>query len=326
MKIFYSWQSDLDNRQNRYFIEKSIKMAISKLTKDLDLDISLEQDARDNPGSAHIATEIMKKIADSDIFIADISIVNNDSNDVRKMPNPNVLYELGYASSKLGWERIILVFNTNFGRIEELPFDIQGQKVMPYKGGEGKNISEYIKSAINLIITKSPQKEWNKKTKSKEEIKIERDVEDIKSFLACIHIETIDNFVDNLPNMIQKDIFYFYEKLNCLATTSSASMYDEELHDLFVNFWDGIKKALSYDRHYVPHGNNCLTLKFDNSLSTNEKEIFFDDMEKIKRQIRGSLNMILKRLKDYYWEIDYKKISEENYKYFLKYQKREENQ
>lgn len=37
------------------------------------------------------------------------------------MSNPNVLIELGYASSKLGWDRILCIHNLMYGKIEDLP-------------------------------------------------------------------------------------------------------------------------------------------------------------------------------------------------------------
>ncbi len=46
----------------------------------------------------------------------------------KAMPNPNVLLELGYAAAKLGWDRLVLVMNTNYGHPEELPFDLRNRR------------------------------------------------------------------------------------------------------------------------------------------------------------------------------------------------------
>lgn len=40
-----------------------------------------------------------------------------------KTPNPNVMIELGYAIKSLGWDRIILLYDKDFGEIEEIPFE-----------------------------------------------------------------------------------------------------------------------------------------------------------------------------------------------------------
>lgn len=44
------------------------------------------------------------------------------------MPSPNVLVELGYAIARLGWDRIILVMNIEFGPAERLPFDLRSRR------------------------------------------------------------------------------------------------------------------------------------------------------------------------------------------------------
>jgi hypothetical protein len=43
-----------------------------------------------------------------------------------------VLTELGFASARIGWEKIVLVMNTNFGPVEDLPFDLRGRRVIPF--------------------------------------------------------------------------------------------------------------------------------------------------------------------------------------------------
>lgn len=107
LKIFYSWQSDLPKNQNLNFIETSIKDALKKLRqqKPISLDIKLDKATRNLAGSPDIAESIFGKIGNSNIFIADISIINKDY-ELRKTPNPNVLVELGYAARSLGWEKL----------------------------------------------------------------------------------------------------------------------------------------------------------------------------------------------------------------------------
>lgn len=67
----------------------------------------------------------------SDIFVADVTIINGDYLG-RKTPNPNVLIELGYAIKSLDWNRIILLYNEDYGSIEEIPFDINHQRMTKY--------------------------------------------------------------------------------------------------------------------------------------------------------------------------------------------------
>lgn len=151
LKIFYSWQSDLPKNQNLNFIETSIKDALKRLRqqKPISLDIKLDKATRNLAGSPDIAESIFSKIGNSSIFIADISIINKDYDGLRKTPNPNVLVELGYAARSIGWEKIICVYNTDFGNYNDLPFDLRNRRILDYTSKNGKDeLSRKIESAI----------------------------------------------------------------------------------------------------------------------------------------------------------------------------------
>lgn len=138
--IFYSWQSDLPNNTNRGFILDVLGKAVRNIRRTMNIDAAIDRDTANVPGAPEIHTTIFEKISQADLFVADVSIINNKSTmwakwlnkDKRKTPNPNVLIELGYAMSKLGENRIILVQNLSFGGIEELPFDISKKRVIGY--------------------------------------------------------------------------------------------------------------------------------------------------------------------------------------------------
>lgn len=94
------------------------------------------------PGSPDIAISIFAKIASADIFVADVSIINNIAEGARPTPNPNVLFELGYAVAELGWENVMLVMNTEFGGPDLLPFDLRGRRVTTYAALDGGDNTE----------------------------------------------------------------------------------------------------------------------------------------------------------------------------------------
>lgn len=131
--VFYSWQSDLPNNINRGFIENALKRAITAIGRDetAALEPVVDRDTAGVAGSPDIAISIFAKIASADVFVADVSIVNQGAGG-RPTPNPNVLVELGYAVAELGWENIILVMNDVFGSPDVLPFDLRGRRVVVY--------------------------------------------------------------------------------------------------------------------------------------------------------------------------------------------------
>jgi len=166
ISIFYSWQSDLPNNKNRSFIEDCIKNATKEIeSREIYLNVAIDRDTKDTTGTPDIASTIFSKIDKTSIFIADISFINPDF-DGRKTPNPNVLIELGYAAKTIGWENIICVFNTEFGKVEELPFDLRFRRPLSYKIENPKNktkdrenLSKTLQTAIKSIINKESAKD-----------------------------------------------------------------------------------------------------------------------------------------------------------------------
>lgn len=163
--IFYSWQSDLPNNTNRGFLESVIEKAIKDIGRDKNFEIepSLDRDTKGVPGAPNISHTILEKIKTCDVFVADISIVTGDKEKNQRLsPNPNVLIELGYAVSILGWEKIILICNEIYGKGEDLPFDIRQHRRIAYclqpdngKAPVREELSKHLKDRIAEIIRNS---------------------------------------------------------------------------------------------------------------------------------------------------------------------------
>lgn len=243
LKIFYSWQSDLPKNQNLNFIETSIKDALKKLRqqKPISLDIKLDKATRNLAGSPDIAESIFGKIGNSNIFIADISIINKDY-ELRKTPNPNVLVELGYAARSLGWEKIICVYNKDFGNYNDLPFDLRNRRILDYTSKNGKDeLSRKIESAIS---------EMNKKGNLTNKILdfLKKDIDnEILGLLSHLLLIVNDNSKQDLfaaiqgfLNMSQKDL---YEELR---DKKILGFYLLKLFNEYENkIYNHINKALS---------------------------------------------------------------------------------
>jgi hypothetical protein len=131
--IFYSWQSDLPNATNRGFIQTALERAARSIRDDASISVEpvVDRDTAGVPGSPDIATTILQKIDSCDVFVCDVSIINSGQGQ-RPAPNPNVLFELGYALKRLGWGRVIMILNAAFGLVSELPFDLRMKRVLVY--------------------------------------------------------------------------------------------------------------------------------------------------------------------------------------------------
>lgn len=150
--VFYSWQSDLPNSTNRGFIEGCLKRAIKELKAEGQLRVEpcLDRDTMNVPGSPDIAATIFEKIESAALFVCDVSIINKGTQE-RLAPNPNVLIELGYAVKTLGWNRVVCVFNSVTGQVEDLPFDLRHRRVRGYCLAEGQEKIEPRKSLVRSL-------------------------------------------------------------------------------------------------------------------------------------------------------------------------------
>ena len=131
--VFYSWQSDSPNRTNRGFIQDCLERALKQIRADDSVELfpCLDRDTQNTSGSPDIAQTIFSKIQTADVFVADVSFINSTESP-RRLSNPNVLIELGYAAASLGWDHIICVFNAAYGRVEQLPFDLRPRTIRKY--------------------------------------------------------------------------------------------------------------------------------------------------------------------------------------------------
>lgn len=163
--VFYAWQSDRPNSVNRRFIQDAAESAIKALSANATLDLSprLDQDTKDVPGMPDIANTIQDKIDSCGVFLADLTFVGTaeeQKENPKLIPNPNVLIELGWAMKSVGWNRIICVMNTCFGPPDRLPFDLQHRRhpiqfiAVPDgdNSNEKKELAKHIEGALKTII------------------------------------------------------------------------------------------------------------------------------------------------------------------------------
>lgn len=163
--LFLSWQSD--RKDCRKFVNK----VVEKLSKNISelVTVLVDRDTMNVPGSPDIGDTIFEKIDKCDLFIADITLINDEASGYRRTPNPNVMIELGYAIKTLGWERIILLQCKDYGDVEELPFDINHRRICSFsiesdiktaeerakkKQNSEINVVDKLKETITILLDK----------------------------------------------------------------------------------------------------------------------------------------------------------------------------
>ena len=169
--VFFSWESDLDAKTNRNVISDCLRDICKKNN------LLYDEATKDRCGSPDIAHTIEEKIRNADIFVADVTIINAGIR-FKTTPNPNVLFELGIAQATLGWDRIILIVNTAYAPISDLPFDIKSHRALNYNLNsqdaeslsnkqKALHIYEQLKCGVLSILEKNPQKKISKTDQQK---------------------------------------------------------------------------------------------------------------------------------------------------------------
>lgn len=236
-KVFYSWQSDISKNKN--FIASAIEKAIQEISRkkshELSLEINLDRDTRNTSGSPAISKTIFDKILESDIFICDVSIINNSRIDrlfkKRLTPNPNVLIELGFAVHYLGWERIICVNNQECGQSEMLPFDLRGHRITSFNGYnniEKNKFKDVLKTAIKMIIDNYDNIILKERTNSL----INHDKGIFQKITELLSEESLNSDIDLVVGSLHINNYYYY-KWELLIEYYKASInhfINEELH------------------------------------------------------------------------------------------------
>ncbi len=157
MKIFWSWQSDIDGKISRHFIKECLTESIEEIGNEILLDerLEIDHDTKGVLGSPSITDTILQKITESNLFIGDVTPVALAENG-KKVMNPNVAIEMGYAISEKGDNNIITIMNTAFGKLpDDLPFDLRHKRgAIPYfleNQASKEQISDEKKKLIKIF-------------------------------------------------------------------------------------------------------------------------------------------------------------------------------
>lgn len=163
--IFYSWQSDSPPDCTRYFIRDALKSAVASLSTGGTVEDSprVDSDTMGISGTPEVAAILFSKIKKSAIFIGDMTLVGTidgtDSKEEKKrLSNPNVQLEMGYAAGTIGWGRVICVMNEAFGKRTDLAFNVRNRRfpinysLAPDETSQAEKVKKDLISSIKFAI------------------------------------------------------------------------------------------------------------------------------------------------------------------------------
>jgi hypothetical protein len=313
--IFYSWQSDHPGKTNRYFLHSCLKSAKNDFDSNANnaLSLYIDESTRDKPGAPHIPDTILKKIAASDILVADLTTINtNPSGSDRPTPNPNVLIELGFAVGRLGWDRMILVFNSEFGKFpNDLPFDIDRRRVIPYsisetddttiRKKEMQRLSNRIKEGINAIISVNPPRPMDHWISG---VHRSRDVEMLSMLCATFNLDCLHQHCEDIQRgFVSDELLYYYEYFSGTLSGLSFHLYDTKAHDMTKSLLKAWSDSIPPSRH-TESASHGYIFRSQNPQMSSEEQAAWDIISNAAKPFYDSLKLFADYIRNEYVEID----------------------
>lgn len=316
--FFYSWQSDLNTKHNRWFIKKAVDRAFLQFADEYNLKLIEATD--ETAGSPHIRDELLSKIRQADFFIADVSAITDVSNPKSELPklvsNSNVMMELGYAVAYLGWSRIVLICNESYGKMELLPFDVRGHRGTPYllddsnyrdKDNIENRFVANIKDAIDALLKFNPVKP---KILDEDIEKKERDLSELLRFLDVLEVNNIRSYFDSVGGVLDHKLLLNFDKVFYVYNDFSFQFYDRKLKEIIDKVYLNYKFIYDNDDFYYPQG-------IQNFSRLDSRRVSQDYQEKLKefkvcmidnlKFFKSNLRDFCDYVRTYYLEVEIKK-------------------
>ncbi|MEI9921886.1 MAG: hypothetical protein WDO14_24305 [Bacteroidota bacterium] len=235
--IFNSWQSDVS--QNRKGVRIALNDACNNIYSQFaDVDLNVIDSSSNQVGTTHIPNAILESIAKADIFIADLTTVGVTTDGKKKLQNPNVLVELGYAVSQLGWERIVVLFNKTFGDFKDLPFDIEKRSCLDFKiadendkGGIGQLREDLIARLARIIEVNPDKPKYATEIIDKPRA---NDIQIVKKILSWFPISSMDGFLKDGSSRFKKSMLSGYTSMEEMVTSKGYYVNDLRLKKRIV--------------------------------------------------------------------------------------------
>ncbi|HBT3173517.1 hypothetical protein EGH56_06020 [Klebsiella aerogenes] len=317
--IFFSWQSQLDKNKNTNFIRNALRKVIKKIeNKRKNIKFTLDEATRGETGSPSITETIQQKIPLCNIFIADVTIISSKNSESILTPNPNVMFELGLAVAEIGWLRTICLVNEHYKHtINDLPFDIRGQRVSLYNSDASEEkLIENLYGYITAIIDKNPKTPQELRGVSIQQIQHERNIKNITFIMSYLHTPTLNRLVTDAPLIIHGDVFTCWESFDSILNANEFYLYDNKLKEIFSSIyksWDKLLHAGAY--YYETDSNGCDHIfPKQKTHESEEARNAWIEIENQAKILKSKLRELTTYLHENYVEIDLDETNQQAWK------------
>jgi hypothetical protein len=330
--VFYAWQSDLPDSTNRRAIRGALYRAAAKLGEkyaERKLRIEIDEATRGEAGSPNIPLSILRKIEQSDVFVCDVTPINSlGKSEEKPTPNPNVIFELGYALAHLGWPRVIMLFNEAFGRFpDDLPFDLDRHRASRYKlkpvehgkAGDYSSLDAVVATAVGTVLENNPPRPSEGIALDPPTLRRQRDVRNLRWALEAIHWPTLQKHIEEGPHLVRSKVFHFWEEFNSVVRNHLFYLHDGAVRRRLLKVHQLWGYSLSFGEHYVDtkSGNFIFQNPGDMPLSSIQLKDW-KAIEKTLRDLNKAVSSLLTFVRKQYMEIDLEETNKVAWLEFLR--------
>lgn len=312
LRVFFSWQSDLDDDVTTKPIRRALKDAVSAMD-DHDVDVVVSEATSNSPGSPYIPGEIAEKIRNSDVFIGDITPVAISAKG-KKCPNSNVTLELGLAAAHLGWNRVIMLINKDISDLKELPFDFDRHRISQFSVRTDENkkadirvLTQLLVAALKLIVAENPKRPRELENRPEGEIRRERDLRNIRWFMRNMSTNVLDAHVEQMPGHLDVEAVHISDGLSAVVASSEFHLFDTELEAIMRDLQLHLHQTVSYDQFYRETASWMRRIfggiGYDNKTRKRETAAF-EAITAARDLLKEDIRRLLSALRQNYLEID----------------------
>jgi hypothetical protein len=338
--VFYAWQSDLPETANRYLLRDALRDAAKRLKGKLPREFSevvIDEATRNLPGSPNIPAAIQQKILAADAVVCDVSTVLRSAGGAkeRAAPNPNVVFELGFAVANHGWERTVMLLNEEHGSFDDLPFDFDRHRAGSFRCAapddqDGNSaatqlaearsrVSETAYLALRAIIEHQPPRPADLRGVSPEQIKRRHDVDTLRDLFRTVHWPTLDEFVESAPKHYWTRSLHFHAGLFGYLSASLFHLYDPRARELVEMFAQAWNEALGIASDFVRDNGRdrfIWPMPGDVPFTDQREQRQWNRAQRAVRRMAKSSGALLQHVREHYPEINVKETSQEAWREF----------
>lgn len=311
VRIFFSWQSDLNQALTTRAIRAALRAAASDLEAKHPVDFAIEEATSNTPGAQYVPWVLAERIRHTDIFVSDITTVAR-LGDGKSLPNANVTFELGIASAHVGWARIVMLFNKALAPLEHLPFDFDRHRISTYsmKAGQEKakagTLKSLMRDALAIIVRDNPKRPRELEGLDPEKVRRERDIDNIKWFMRQLSTAALDQHIEESPGHVRYRTAVMSDAIRETMAKSAFSIYDGDVLTEMIGLRDSLSITLYYDHLYRDTSNHKIQVfgRGDDFMQSDEERAAWKAINAARGDLANHLKALLALIRERYLEVD----------------------